>query len=111
MSDDTRFSFRKSLTKLGVLTSHATAIIIVVAYGILWWAFAPETLEWHAGATLATWFMTFLIQRATHRDNQALHAKLDELLKADATAKSSIADIDDKEPEEIELHRQREKNT
>ena len=88
MSEDTRWSFRRSLTKLGVLTSHATAITIVVAYGLLWWVFAPETLEWHAGATLATWFMTFLIQRATHRDNPALPSNKSRLGDSNVHAKA-----------------------
>jgi low affinity Fe/Cu permease len=34
-----------------------------------------------AVATLSTWFMTLVIQRAENRDTQALHAKLDELLR------------------------------
>jgi low affinity Fe/Cu permease len=109
VSETTNFTFRSTLTKLGVLTSHATAFLIVVAYGVVWWYFEPATLEWHAIATLATWFMTFLIQRATHRDNQALHAKLDELIKSSAKAKSSIVSIDAQEPEEIERHRKRQK--
>ena len=31
-----------------------------------------ETFEWHAVATLATWGMTLVIQRAEHRDTQAI---------------------------------------
>jgi low affinity Fe/Cu permease len=38
-------------------------------------------LDWHAIATLATVLMTFFIQRAAHRDIQALHAKIDVLLR------------------------------
>ncbi|WP_348644037.1 low affinity iron permease family protein [Mesorhizobium sp. B4-1-3] len=46
--------------------------------------------------------MTLLIQRAEHRDTQALQAKLDELIKANDEARNEIAEVDDKEPEEIE---------
>ena len=28
------------------------------------YVFKPETFEWHAGATLATWAMTLVIRRA-----------------------------------------------
>ena len=61
----------------------------------------------HTGgvATLATLFMTLLIQRAEHRDTQAIHAKLDELLHADETARNSLKRVDLKEPEEIEQMR------
>jgi low affinity Fe/Cu permease len=38
------------------------------------------TFNWCAIATLAAWFMTLVIQRAEHRDTQAIHAKLDEIL-------------------------------
>ncbi|TKV77963.1 hypothetical protein FDV58_28895 [Bradyrhizobium elkanii] len=52
-----------------------------MAYGACWLVLGSG-LEWHLVATLATWGMTLLIQRAEHRDTQAIHAKLDELLKA-----------------------------
>ncbi|TIV97548.1 MAG: hypothetical protein E5V77_12835, partial [Mesorhizobium sp.] len=56
-------------------------------------------------ATLVTWAMTLFIQRAEHRDTQALQAKLDELIKANDKARNEIAGMDDKEPEEIERMR------
>ena len=96
---------RTFMTRLGVLTGHPTALALVIVYGILWYVRSPETLDWEAAATLATLVMTVLIQRATHRDTQALHAKLDELLHATEHAKSSMADIDTKEPEDIVQHR------
>ncbi len=52
--------------------------------------------------------MTLLIQRANRRDTLALHAKLDELLRVDAQARSELARLDEKEPEEIETHRDAE---
>jgi low affinity Fe/Cu permease len=54
---------------------------------------------------MATWFMTLVIQRAEHRDTQALHAKLDELLRADRIARTELVNIDDEEPEVIEERR------
>jgi hypothetical protein len=69
-------AIRHSLTKLGVLTAHPLAFGIVATYALLWFLFQPGTFDWHAVATLSTWFMTLLIQRAEHRDTQAIHAKL-----------------------------------
>jgi low affinity Fe/Cu permease len=43
-------------------------------------------------AALAVWLMTPPYQRAEHRDTQAIHAKLDELLHAQARAYDEIAD-------------------
>jgi low affinity Fe/Cu permease len=51
--------------------------------------------------------MTLFIQRAEHRDTQALHAKLDELLHVHGKASNALTRLDDKEPEEIEHHRAR----
>jgi len=49
--------------------------------------------------------MTLVIQRAEHRDTQALQAKLDELLRANDKARSELASIDEQEPETIERQR------
>ena len=64
-------------------------------------------LAW--AATLATWLMTLFIQRADRRDTLAIHAKLDELLKATRTARTELAAIDEREPEVIEKIRDRER--
>lgn len=102
----TSFNLHPKLTALGSVTSRAWFFLIVPAYGLLWYAFAPQTFEWHAIATLATWLMTLFIQRSEHRDTQAIHAKLDELLHAEGRARNSITRIDDEEPEEIEARRE-----
>src|SRR5262245_39595124 len=96
-------------TQLGVLAAHPAAFAIVLAYALLWLIFEPGTFDWHGIATLATWMMTLFIQRAEHRDTQAIHAKLDELLRTDEEARSELARLDDREPEEIERARDRSK--
>jgi low affinity Fe/Cu permease len=78
---------------------------IVVTYGALWFFFARDTFDWHAIATLATWMMTVFIQRAEHRDTQALHAKLDHLLDRIDAADGNMAGIDRMQPEDIEQFR------
>ncbi len=93
------------LTSLGALSASPVAFLIVVAYAALWVIFDRDTLNWHGLATLSTWMMTLFIQRSEHRDTQAIHAKLDDLLRANDGAKSNLARIDDKEPEEIEEYR------
>jgi low affinity Fe/Cu permease len=95
------------ITRLGVFTANPIAFGIVLIYGALWFMFEPEGLDWHAIATLATWFMTLVIQRAEHRDTQAIHAKLDEILHALGDARNEITRMDEKEPEEIERRRER----
>jgi len=65
---------------MGVLASRPAAFAVFLLYGFSWIVFG-NGLEWHSLATLATWGMTLVIQRAEHRDTQAIHAKPDELLK------------------------------
>ena len=96
-------------TRLGALTSHPAAFLIVIAYGALWFTFGHATFDWVAVATLAIWCMTLFIQRADRRDTLAVHAKLDELLKATREARTELAQIDEEEPEDIEKVRDREK--
>jgi low affinity Fe/Cu permease len=99
---------RSALTKIGVLAAHPAAFLIVVVYTVAWLILEPETFDWHGVATIATWLMTLFIQRAEHRDTQAIHAKLDELLKADEGARTDLKNVDNQEPEEIEEGRARQ---
>jgi len=98
------------LTWLGTATARPAAFLVFLAYVIAWLLFGKE-MDWHSVATLATWAMTLFIQRAEHRDTQALHAKLDELLKVHDDAKSSLVDLDDKEAEEVEHERDKVKQS
>ena len=49
--------------------------------------------------------MTLFIQRAEHRDTQAIQAKLDELLKAQPEARGDLKRLELDEPEDIEEER------
>ncbi len=61
-------------------------------------------------AAIDTWLMTLFIQRAEHRDTQAIHAKLDELLRVEGRARNELTQLDDEEPEVIEQHRSEERS-
>jgi len=92
---------RSWLTFIGVSTSHPLAFVVVAVYVVLWLIFDPRSFGWQSAATVATWVMTLFIQRAEHRDTQAIHAKLDELLRVAGEADSDLATLDQQEPEEI----------
>ena len=92
------------LTWLGTATARPYAFLVFLAY-VIAWLLSGSHMDWHSVATLATWAMPLFIQRAEHRDTQALHAKLDELLKVHGDAKSSLMNVDDKEAEEVERTR------
>jgi len=95
-------------THIGQAAGHPAAFLVVIVYATLWLVFSPVTFEWNAVATLAVFVMTLFIQRANRRDNLALHAKLDELLRVDDDARSELTQLDEQEPEVIERHRDEE---
>ena len=64
-----------------------------------------ESDQWVAGFDSANF------RRAEHRDTQAIHAKLDELLRAEGRARSELTRLDDEEPEVIEQHRSEERKS
>jgi low affinity Fe/Cu permease len=99
---------RHWLTVIGVSTSHPLAFLVVGVYVALWLIFDPESFNWQGIATVATWIMTLFIQRAETRDTLAIHAKLDELLRAEHRARIELTTLDQKEPEEIAQHRAQE---
>src|SRR5262245_65901733 len=99
-------AIRSLLTRPGTFAAEPLAFVIVSLYGLAWAAFGH--IDWHALATLATWLMTLLIQRAEHRDTQAIQAKLDELLRTKGHAREEMTQIDLEEPETIERHRREE---
>lgn len=59
----------------------------------------------NTGTTIVTFLMVFLIQATQNRDSQALHVKLDELIRAMHGARNSLLNLDELSDEELErLH-------
>ena len=105
MADQLR---RHWTTHVGQAAGHPAAFLVVVVYALLWLFFDRASFDWNAIATLAVFIMTLFIQRANRRDNLALHAKLDELLRVDHAARSELTQLDEQEPEAIVRHRDEE---
>lgn len=95
-------------TSLGQASAHPAAFAVVLLYALLWLVFDRKTFDFNAVATLIIWVMTLFIQRSSRRDTLAIHAKLDELLRADNEARSELAMLDENEPEIISRHRDEE---
>ena len=91
-------SLQQLLTSAGMWLSRPWVIGLVVLYAVLWLIFDRSSLDWHGIVSLATLSMTLFIQRAEHRDTQAIHAKLDELLRVHGDARNQLTRLDDKEP-------------
>jgi low affinity Fe/Cu permease len=54
----------------------------------------------NTGTTIVTFLMVFVIQNAQNRDAKAVHAKLDELIRAMADARDELVNAEN-EPEEV----------
>ena len=98
---------RRALTRFGEFTTHPAAFAVVAAYAVAWLIASPETFGWAEIATLATWFMTLFINRTAHRDTEAIHAKIDELLRTHGEARTDLTMLDERDVEDIEEHRRR----
>jgi low affinity Fe/Cu permease len=96
------------LTSIGVASAHPIAFAAVALYAVAWLFFDYQSLNWVSGATIATLFMTLFIQRAEHRDTQAIHAKLDELLRVEGRARRELMTVDQEEPETIAAQRKQD---
>lgn len=100
-------TFRRLLTSAGDVLSRPIAFAAAAAFVAFWIVWGWEDFDLHSAATAATLFMTFFIERTSRRDTQALHAKIDELIKATEGASNAAIALDDDEPEDIEGHRAR----
>jgi len=56
----------------------------------------------NTGTTIVTFLMVFLIQNTQNRDSEALHVKIDELIRATHGAQNALLDLEDLEEEELD---------
>ena len=100
-----RSILHRGLDASGRLFTHPLSLVAMVGFIVAWAVFEPDTLDWHAAATLITFAMAVVIERNARRDTTALQAKLDELIHATDGARNEIAAIEDAPTDEIEARR------
>ncbi len=91
------------------LLGHPLAVVIAVA-AVLGWAIAGPFLHfsdrWQVSVQTATALVTFLmifcVQHTQSKDDAAMQAKLDELLRAISTARNELIGIERSERHEIQ---------
>lgn len=92
---------------------HPAAFAIAIGALALWMISGPffgfsDTWQLiiNTGTTIVTFLMVFLIQNTQNRDSEALHVKLDELIRANKGARNTLLDLEELEEKELDAIRQ-----
>ena len=91
--------------QLGRSVTFALAFLSIVVWGVTGPLFAwSDTwqLVINTGTTIVTFLMVFVIQNTQNRDTQALHLKLDELIRVNTDARNSLMGLEEKSQSEVE---------
>lgn len=104
--------FRKFAHQMSAAVGSPWAFVLAVTIITLWAVTGPVfhfsdtwQLVINTGTTIITFLMVFLIQNTQNRDAQAVHLKLDELIKGVAGARTKLVDLEDLSDEELaDLH-------
>lgn len=109
---DVKGSFVKISQKIAELTGHPYAFIGASVLIVLWALSGPlfgfsDTwqLVVNTSTTIITFLMVFLIQSTQNRDTEALHLKLDELIRATEGAHLALMDIEKLDEDEFQAFR------
>jgi len=85
------------------------AFAVACAIIILWAAAGPifnfsDTWQLiiNTGTTIVTFLMVFLIQNTQNRDSEAMHIKLDELIRAIDEAQNALLNLEELEEEDLD---------
>jgi low affinity Fe/Cu permease len=101
--------FRKFAHAAARAVASPWAFLLAVAI-VLAWAASGSLFGYsdtwqlviNTGTTIVTFLMVFLIQNTQNRDARALHLKLDELLRAQKGARTSMVDLEDLSDHELD---------
>jgi low affinity Fe/Cu permease len=104
--------FRVAAAKVARLSGHP-AVFALACFSIVAWAASGPIFgfsdTWqlivNTTTTVITFLMVFLIQNSQTRDSDAMHLKLDELLRAIDAAETDFIDLEERSEQEIrDLH-------
>src|SRR5688572_24184057 len=100
--------FDRAATYVARLTGHASSFALACLVIVIWGATGPflgysDTwqLVINTSTTIVTFLMVFLIQNTQNRDSEALHLKIDELLRALDAADTRLVDLEERSEQEL----------
>jgi low affinity Fe/Cu permease len=90
-------------------TGRPWAFLTAVASVLIWGLLGPLfhfsntwQLVINTGTTIVTFLMVFLIQATQNRDSEAMHLKLDELIRAVHGAHNALLDLEELEQSDLD---------
>jgi low affinity Fe/Cu permease len=108
----TKESFAKFAQWMARQSGKATAFIAAIVLLVIWAASGPlfgwsDTWQLiiNTGTTIITFLMVFLIQNTQNRDTEALHLKLDELIRANKDVSDSAMDLENRSEEQLDARK------
>jgi low affinity Fe/Cu permease len=93
--------------KPGVFVAAVLVIAVWAVTGPIFEFSDTWQLVINTGTTIATFLMVFLIQHTQNRDTEAIHVKLDELIRATKGAQNALIDLEELEDEKLEAFREK----
>jgi low affinity Fe/Cu permease len=109
--------FDRIAKRIAHLTGHPALFAVACLVIVIWGALGPALgysdtwqLVINTSTTIVTFLMVFLIQNTQNRDSEALHLKIDELLRALDAADTRLVDLEERSEQELAQLRQRYKD-
>jgi low affinity Fe/Cu permease len=90
--------------RAGCASTFGIAVLVVVIWALAGPLFGfSDTWQLiiNTGTTIVTFLMVFLIQHTQNRDTQAIHIKLDELIRATNQARNTLINLEDDSDEKL----------
>jgi low affinity Fe/Cu permease len=108
LNESFRHFAKSTATIVGRPATFIAAVLLILGWAVVGPAFGYSDtwqLVINTGTTIVTFLMVFLIQNTQNRDAQAIHLKLDELLRAVAEARNGMINLENLSDEQLaQLH-------
>ncbi len=99
-------TFSKEASKI---VGHPVAFLVALIVVLFWALIGPVfsfsdtwQLVINTGTTIVTFLMVFLIQNTQNRDTEAIHLKLDELIRSHRPARNKYINLEELSTEEMD---------